>query len=237
MKVRLFGAGLAATLAVAIPVSASAQIAVVDVRAIAQALQTARNTLQQLQAAKDYYNKINSISNIRDVSNLLSDPILQTVVPEGMQNSVQLVSADLATLGAIGNQAQALLDARDFSLGGADQALGGAQTILKKAASTNAAQQAFGEYLLESADASSKGLDQLGTALGSATTLRQSQDIEARATIEGAQVSNRMLQMMAAEQAARAKAALDAQEAFAAAQRKTQQNIASGALWPTWEGQ
>ena len=46
-----------------------------------------------------------------------------------------------------------------------------------------------------------------------------------------------MLQLMAAEQAARARAALDAQEAFAASQRKTQQNIDSGALWPRWEGQ
>ncbi|WP_206751997.1 type IV secretion system protein [Sphingobium wenxiniae] len=212
-------------------------MAVVDVRAIAQALQTARNTLQQLQAAQDFYAKVNSVSNIRDVSNLLNNPLLQTVVPEGMQNSVQLVSADLATLGAIGNQARGLLDARDFSLGGMDQALGATQSILTKAASTNAAQQAYGEYLLESSDASSKGLTQLGTALGTATTLRQSQDIEARATIEGAQVSNRMLQLMAAEQAARARAALDAQEAFAASQRKTQQNIDSGALWPRWEGQ
>ena len=114
MKTRLIGTALAALAALAIPTAASAQMAVVDVRAIAQALQTARNTLQQLQAAQDFYAKVNSVSNIRDVSNLLNNPLLQTVVPEGMQNSVQLVSADLATQGAIGNQARGLLDARDF---------------------------------------------------------------------------------------------------------------------------
>ena len=154
--------------ALAIPTAASAQMAVVDVRAIAQALQTARNTLQQLQAAQDFYAKVNSVSNIRDVSNLLNNPLLQTVVPEGMQNSVQLVSADLATLGAIGNQARGLLDARDFSLGGMDQALGATQSILTKAASTNAAQQAYGEYLLESSDAESLSLRAVAREAGAA---------------------------------------------------------------------
>src|SRR3546814_1874796 len=79
-------------------------MAVVDVRAVAQALQTARNTLAQLQEAQRLYQSMNSLSNIRGVANLLDRPILRDALPGGVNNSLDLLSSDLRDLGAIGTR-------------------------------------------------------------------------------------------------------------------------------------
>ena len=91
--------------------------------------------------------------------------------------------------------------------------------------------------MLEATEATGNGLQQLNSGLSSATTLRQAQDIAARAAIENAGVNNRMLQMMAAEQAARGAAALRSSERFAAGQRAEADALANGSDRPTWNGQ
>src|SRR3546814_1397823 len=106
-------------------------MAVVDVRAVAQALQTARNTLAQLQEAQRLYQSMNSLSNIRGVANLLDRPILRDALPGGVNNSLDLLSSDLRDLGAIGTRAEAILAHGDYSLSGLDQSLGDAQGILR----------------------------------------------------------------------------------------------------------
>lgn len=101
MRRKILGAALAMAATVGMTAPAHAQLAVVDVRSIAQALQTARNTLQQLQEAQRLYTALNSVSNIRSVSNLLNQPILQNALPDGMRDTVNLVSSDLRDLGAV----------------------------------------------------------------------------------------------------------------------------------------
>lgn len=236
MRKRAFGAAVAAAAFFGTSGIAHAQLAVVDVKSIAQALQTARNTLQQLQEAQKLYSALNSISNIRSVSDLLNQPLLQNALPEGVRDSVQLISSDLRELGAIGQRAESILSGQNLTLSGLDQRLGDAQGMLKSAASLSARDQAYGEHMLEASKATGEGLQQLSNGLTSATTLREAQDIAARATIEGAAVNNRLLQMQAADQAARSNAALQASADFAASQRRTQSNIQSGAIWPTWNG-
>src|SRR3546814_14621032 len=71
MNGRWIGAAVAAAALIASAAPAQAQMAVVDVRAVAQALQTARNTLAQLQEAQRLYQSMNSLSNMRGVAHLL----------------------------------------------------------------------------------------------------------------------------------------------------------------------
>ena len=236
MRRKITGAALAVAATLSIAAPAHAQMAVVDVRSIAQALQTARNTLQQLQEAQRLYSALNSVSQIRSVSNLLDSPILQSALPDGMQQSVSLISGDLRDLGAIGNRAESILGNNDFSLSGLDYTLGNAQGALNRATTASARDQAYGEYMLDATEATGDGLKQLNTGLSSATTLREAQDIAARAAIENAGINNRLLQMQAAEQAARAAMATKSSADFAASQRRTQENIDSGKIWPTWNG-
>src|SRR3546814_9186113 len=106
---RWIGAAVAAAALIARASSAQAQRAVVDVRAVAQAVQTARNTLAQLQEAQRLYQSMNSLSNIRCVANLLDRPILRDALPGGVNNSLDRLSSDLRDLGAIGTRAEAIL--------------------------------------------------------------------------------------------------------------------------------
>lgn len=237
MRKRILSAALIAAVSLGFTAPASAQMAVIDAKAVAQALQTARNTLRQIDQAKELYSSLNSVSNIRNVANILDQPMLQNVLPEGVQSSAALISGDLRDLGAIGTRAEAILGNGDFSLAGLDGRLGDAQGILNRAAQAGARDQAYGEYMLESVEASSEGLRGLNAGLASATTLREAQDVAARAAIENAAISNRLLQMQTLEQTSRAAAAVKSTADFAESQRRTEQNIANGSLWPTWNGQ
>lgn len=229
MRMRIIKAALIASLMtgtmVGISSPAQAQMAVVDVRAIAQAVQTARNTVQQLQEAKKMYQTLNSISNIRNVSQLLNNPLLQEALPQDMRDSSMLISSDLRQLGAIGDRAEAILSSRNLDLSGLDGRLGDAQGILRTVSNAQARDQALGERMMEATEATGEGLAQLNNSLAASTSLRQSQDIAARAAIENAAVSNRMLQIMSQQQAAGAQSSVNSSAAYAASQRAEQENI------------
>lgn len=234
-RFKIYALGAVASICVA--GTANAAWPVIDVRAIAQAIQTARNTLTQLQEARSFYDKVNSISSIRDVAGVLDSSLLQGVLPEGVSDTLNLASSDLSDLGAIGSRAESILQNGNFSLDGIDGSLGDAQGVLMGGAKLAARDQAYGEHMLKSTQTTGEGLVDLNRALATSTTLRQSQDIEARATIENASINNRMLQMMSQERAARSQAALQSSQDFAESQRRTRENIESGALWPSWNGQ
>ena len=234
-RFKIYALGAVASICVA--GTANAAWPVIDVRAIAQAIQTARNTLTQLQEARSFYDQVNSISSIRDVAGVLDDGLLRGALPEGMNDTVALVSSDLSDLGAIGQRAESILANSNFSIEGGNAALGDTQSVLERAAQISARDQAYGEYMLESTQTTGEGLSDLNRALASSTTLRQSQDIEARATIENASVNNRILQMMAARQAQEAAAKLRAQEEFARSQQATLDSAANGTWTATWNGQ
>ncbi len=216
--------GAAAMIGVSSP--AQAQFAVVDVRAIAQHIQTVRNTLAQLQEAQRLYQAMNSLSQVRNVSQLLNDPLVHNALPQGMQDSLALISTDLRQLGAIGQEAQALLNNRNLSLQDIDGTLGQVQASLAISATVNARNQAYGQRLLTVTEATSNGLNQLSSGLSSATTLRDATDINARAAIENAAVSNRILQLMAQERADAALAGVNSAEGFAATQRQNEADAA-----------
>ena len=236
MNGRWIGAAVAAAALIASAAPAQAQMAVVDVRAVAQALQTARNTLAQLQEAQRLYQSMNSLSNIRGVANLLDRPILREALPEGMNNSLDLLSSDLRDLGAIGSRAEAILASGDYSLSGLDQSLGDAQGILRATSQAAARDRAISEHMLEATQASGDGLGQLSDGLARATTMRAATDIGARAGIENAAINNRMLQIMAADRARAADRSLRSAADYAETQRKNVANREADRR-PTFQGQ
>ena len=227
----------AVALAMSLAAPAHAQLAVIDGSNLVQALNTARNTLQQIQQAQQLYTALNNVSNIGSVAGILNSPVLRSALPEGMQSTVQLISTDLSELGAIGTRAQSLLGTKNLSLSSADSALGDAAGILQAAAKLSARDQAYAEHALGNTQLTAQGLGQLKDQIASATTLKQSSDLNARASLENAQINNQILQMMAQQQAARNAAALQSAADFAAAQRAEAAAISSGSDRPTWNGQ
>src|SRR3546814_20382621 len=83
MNGRWIGAAVAAAALIASAAPAQAQMAVVDVRAVAQALQTARNTLAQLQEEQRPYPSMKSLSTISGVAQQLDRPSLSYRPPRG----------------------------------------------------------------------------------------------------------------------------------------------------------
>src|SRR3546814_15158003 len=102
MNGRWIGAAVAAAALIASAAPAQAQMAVVDVRPVAQALQTARNTLPQLQEAQRLYQSMNSLSNIRGAATLLVRPLLRDALPGGVNHSLDLLSSVLRDPGDVG---------------------------------------------------------------------------------------------------------------------------------------
>jgi type IV secretion system protein VirB5 len=237
MKNRLISGGTFAMLGLlAFSGSAHAQLAVVDIRAIAQHVQTVRNTLAQIQEAQRAYQALNSLSKVRNITDLLQNKIVQSALPEGVQDTLKLVSNDLAQLGAVGRRAEGIIKNRDFSLSGIDRRLGDAQGVLRSVTEASAAKQAFGEELLKSTEGTNDDLRRLTQGLQLASTLRDSQDVGASAAIANAAVSNRMLQLMAQTQARGAQDSLAMAESTSARQRAEAANIAAHAR-PTFRGE
>lgn len=237
MKNKLILGGTVAMLGLlAFSGSAHAQLAVVDIRAIAQHVQTVRNTLAQIQEAQRAYQALNSLSKVRNITDLLQNKIVQSALPEGVQDTLKLVSNDLAQLGAVGRRAEGIIKNRDFSLSGIDRRLGDAQGVLRSVTEASAAKQAFGEELLKSTEGTNDDLRRLTQGLQSASTLRDSQDVGASAAIANAAVSNRMLQLMAQTQARGAQDSLAMAESTSARQRAEAANIAAHAR-PTFRGE
>ncbi|WP_082384356.1 type IV secretion system protein [Erythrobacter sp. SG61-1L] len=236
MKRQLIGAAMAVSAVMGVAAPAQAQVAVIDARAVAQALQTARNTLSQLQEAQRLYQAMNSLSNIRSVANVLDQPILRDALPDGMNSSLDLLSGDLHDLGAIGSRAESILSNGNYSLSGLDQSLGDAQGILNVSTRAAARDQAYSERMLEATQATGEGLNQLSDGLARATTLREATDIGARAAIENTAVNNRMLQMMAADRARAAQGSLRSASDYAETQRRNVANREANRR-PTYQGQ
>lgn len=178
------------------PVAAQAQFAVIDQSNLAKAIETARNTLtlidreeQQIAEAQKLYEAGNRITDIGNIAGNLNSQFLQRGIPDDIRNVADLASADLADLGSIGQRAQQLLTQRNYST-----SEGG---LPPTGANSAARDQAIAENGLVVAEQTSQGLGELKTRLISAQTDKEVADLQARATLEVAQLLNQSNQRQA----------------------------------------
>jgi type IV secretion system protein VirB5 len=190
-------------LALGFPGIADAQMAVIDSAGLAKALQTARNTLQQVQTAtqqlgeaQKLYSSLNHITDLSSATGILNNALVQRGLPAGLGSSASLISNDLSQLGDLGRRAQSIVSQRDFSTGAIGNAAGQGISILNQAQGA-ARDQALAETTLDVAGQRSTGLSNLSSRLTTAADAKEVQDIGARATIEAAQATNQTNQLMA----------------------------------------
>jgi type IV secretion system protein VirB5 len=190
-------------LALGLPGIAQAQMAVIDSAGLAKALQTARNTLQQVQTAtkqlgeaQRLYSSLNHITDLSSATAILNNGLVQRGLPAGVGSSARLISNDLSQLGDLGRRAQSIVSQRDFSTGTIGNAADQGISILDKAQGA-ARDQAMAETTLDVAGQRSTGLSNLSSRLTTAADAKEVQDIAARATIEAAQATNQTNQLMA----------------------------------------
>jgi type IV secretion system protein VirB5 len=191
--------GLVTAMALAAP--ASAQMVVIDHAALAKHIETARNTLnqlqkaqQQLQEAQRLYGSFNKITDIKSVASILDNDLVQRGLPADLGSSAKLLSTDLASMGELGARAQDLMRSRDLN-----GAIAMSDAAIKMASRGAARDQAIAEATLGVAAARSEGLSRMADRLGTATTAKEVMDLQARAAIEAAAAVNQTNQLMALE--------------------------------------
>jgi len=192
MKTRIIAMALAS--AVTIGGSASAQMAVIDLRAIAQARQTVQQLQSQLTQLKQQYAAISGKSNM---NSLLNNPQLRKALPadwrkvydstanggySGISGPADALSAAEKLTGTAA-QMQAAIDKRQASIAARNKAMG------------------LGAY-----DAAEQRLDNIEGLLGQVgqtTDMKRAVDLQSRIAAEQARVANETtkLQLMAMLQA------------------------------------
>ncbi len=206
---------LAATaMGTTMPLAAHAQgIPVHDNASTLQLIMQVKNTLQQVHQgeqmiaqATSTFNSLSKITQTANFASVLNDANINQILPSQVQDVASLARADYNQLGNFGSAAQSLSGDYKFSLN-----LGGGRTLDEGVAS------AYNRYLSSINQGPSVaamlglnvsnqarqvdgGLDELRTAISSAKDPKDAMDLNARATIENAKISNRLLQMMAMQQ-------------------------------------
>lgn len=173
---------------------AFAQFAVIDSSNLAKSIETARNTLRQIEEAQRLYDSANRITDISSVGSILNNDLVKRALPSDVRNTADLVTADLSELGSIGDRANDILSSRGLNTGNVTGLLNSAETIAAR-------NQAIAEVQIDVARQTSDGLDQLKDRLGTASTAKETADLNARATLEVAQLLNNANQMQALKDA------------------------------------
>ena len=181
----------AAIAAFALAVPASAQLSVIDSSNLAKAIETARNTLKQIEEAQRLYESANRITDVGSIASALNSEAVRTGLPSDVQDAIQLTSGDLSDLGSVGDRAQAILSSRGLETGATGQSN---ETLAAR-------DQAIAEVQLQADAQTSEGIKELKERLNTAETSKEVADLQARATLEAVQLMNQANQRQAMKDA------------------------------------
>lgn len=223
---RAFLAGTAALLLIA-PGTAMAQLAVLDNSNLAQAITTARNSLKQIEEAQRLYQAVNQVTDISSAAQVLNNDLVRRGLPADVQNSVKLASNDLSELGSIGDRATQLLQANNLS-----SALSSADSALGSVARVAARDQAVAEAGLAASEQTTQGIGQLKDRLATSSSAKETADLQARATLEVAQLLNQANQREALKDAQRAQRSLDIARYNEEQRKADAESIRNGTFMP-----
>lgn len=231
---------LIASLAATTPQLARAQMAVIDHSSLAQALETARNTLtmidkaqQQVNEAQKLFSSVNGVTDIVWIATGLNSDALRRGLPADIETAADLLSSDLGELGSIGDRAREILLQNDFST---DSQLATSQAgtnALYTSATQAARDQAIAENGLAIAQQTSDGLGELKQRLATAETAKEVSALQARATLELAQILNQANQATALRDAQIARQRQVGIASEAARQKRNREAVMQGRVLPT----
>lgn len=173
---------------------AAAQLSVIDSSNLAKAIETARNTLKQIEEAQRLYDSANRITDVGSIASVLNSDIVRTGLPSDIQDSLQLASSDLSELGSVGDRAQDILSSKGLDFRDVDGLLASAEGLAAR-------DQAIAEVQLQAAAQTSDGIKELKERLNSAGTSKEVADLQARATLEAVQLMNQANQRQALKDA------------------------------------
>jgi type IV secretion system protein VirB5 len=216
VRARIPFAAAAAALVLAAAPTVQAQQIVHDPRALAQMIEEARTTLDQLRAlqtqveqGRQLFDSLNDLSGINALAGELGLPTVRNPLPD-MRALRAAADGDLSALGDLADRADAIRrDTRLYTppAGDLDPAEAYYRDSLERAGARTARDLAIGEAVGGAADRRLEGLETLRSALDTAPNARAVLDLEARLAAEQAMIQNEQvrLQGLALTQAAEAR--------------------------------
>ncbi|ALJ08394.1 MULTISPECIES: type IV secretion system protein [Brevundimonas] len=216
MRARILSAAAVVALVVAGAPAARAQQIVHDPRALAQMIEEARTTLDQLKALQTQveqgqrlFDSLNDLSDVNALAGELGLPTVRNPLPD-MRSLRAAANGDLGALGDLADRADAIRrDTRLYTPPTGDLSPAGAyyRDSLERAGARTARDLAVGEAVAGAADRRLEGLETLRSALDTAPNARAVMDLEARLAAEQALIQNEQvrLQGLALTQAAEAR--------------------------------
>ena len=216
MRARIPFAAAAAALVFACAPAVQAQQIVHDPRALAQMVEEARTTLEQLRAlqtqieqGQQLFDSLNDLSGVNALAGELGLPQVRNPLPD-IRALRAAADGDLSALGDLADRADAIRrDTRLYTPPAGDPGSAEAyyRDSLERAGARTARDLAIGEAVGGAADRRLQGLETLRSALDTAPNARAVMDLEARLAAEQALIQNEQvrLQGLALTQAAEAR--------------------------------
>lgn len=216
MRTRIPLAAAAAALVLACAPVVHAQQIVHDPRTLAQMVQEARTTLEQLRAlqaqveqGRQLFDSLNDLSGVNALADELGLPTVRNPLPD-LRALRAAADGDLSALGDLADRADAIRrDTRLYTPPAGDPGPAEAwyRDSLERAGARTARDLAIGEAIGGAADRRLQGLETLRSALDTAPNARAVMDLEARLAAEQALIQNEQvrLQGLALTQAAEAR--------------------------------
>jgi len=225
-RIFITAAGSAAIAAFASPASAQG-IPVFDSSSYLQALATVQNTVkmveqgeQQIATATSTLNSLQKITNVNSIASNLINSQVRNILPNTTIDASTLLSGDLSKIGSLGSLASSIQSRYALPASSSSDADAAYNQALKDATGSSAATAALGENTLSITQTRMQGLDQLREQLSSAKDPKDVMDLQARISVEQAQLQNDMLKMQAIQMAQAGQANLQISAAQVAAGRE-----------------
>lgn len=193
MSRRRLALAAAALLASAAVSPATAQTLVYDPTAVGKLVQQYENALQQLDQlkaqvaqGKALYDHFNTASSVNSIAAELASPALRAFLPDA-DKYVAAAKGDLSALGSLGTAATSIRSAnRIYTPPPSDPA----GQDLEAAGNRAARDLAMGQQVATVSASRLQGLQQLQSAIGTATDARAVMDLQARLQAEQAMITN-----------------------------------------------
>lgn len=185
---------LAIAMSVSLTTPAFSQgIPVNDAAAIATAreniLKEIAEMAKQLEEAKRLYDSVNGMTEMADIAEVLNNPEVRELLGPEFMSVASSFSGDLDSIGALKEEAQKMVDYANVS--GADvSAIDYYEQEMDRITNMTARDGAAGEHIMSQADARLSGLERLREALGTATTQKEVDALQARINLEMAMLQN-----------------------------------------------
>lgn len=189
---KLKAAFLLSALAVAQPAFAGG-VPVIDATAIANSkaefAKEIAQMVKELEEAKRLYDAVNGLTEMADIADALNDPKVRELLGPEAMSIASALDVDIDALGDLSDTANGYLDHTQVTASDVSAEDFYRQELDRIGART-ARDAAVGDRILKSADDRLAGLERLRQAIGSASTQKEINALQARLQVESAMLQN-----------------------------------------------